>query len=142
MRRMAMAACALFAGLVPAAAAQAQDSTFLSANLYGDAVPGGGDDNASGDFNGEVFPASGRVCYYLDLLDLRNPVGVGLHRGADGEAGEQVVALQLPAAEGEETCVEADPAVVAQVIASPADYYVQVTSRRHESGALRGQLSE
>ena len=84
MRQTIWLACAALAALVPAAV-RAQDSSFLSANLYGDAVPGGGDDNASGDFNGEVFPASGRVCYYLDLLDLRNPTGAAIHHGAEGD---------------------------------------------------------
>jgi hypothetical protein len=129
----------LIAGATPAAA---QDSGFLSANLFGDQIVGGGDDDASADWNAEVFPSAGRLCYFLDIVDLPAPTGVAIHRGAHGEDGEAVIALDLPGPDGDEVCVEADPALLAQVMADPADFYVLITSRRHASGAVRGQLSE
>lgn len=132
-------ALVLVAAAGPAAA---QDSAFLSANLFGDQIVGGGDDSASADWNAEAFVGEGRLCYFLDLEDLRNPLGVAIHRGALGEDGEAVIALDLPGPDGDEICIEADPALLAQVVADPSNFYVLITSRRHAAGAVRGQLSE
>lgn len=129
----------LVTGANPAAA---QDSAFLSANLFGDQITGGGDDSASADWNAEAFVDEGRLCYFLDLVDLRNPIGVAIHRGALGEDGDAVLALELPGPDGDEVCVEAPPALLAQVVAEPDAFHILITTRRHSAGAIRGQLGE
>jgi CHRD domain len=136
----ALAAVTAFTGGA-ASPALAQDSAFLSANLYAEQVVGGGDDDASADWNAEVF-TSGRLCYFLDLEELDNASSVAIHRGAAGEEGAVVIALELPGPEGDEVCVTADTALLAEVVAQPDAFYVQIASSRHSNGAVRGQLSE
>lgn len=134
-----------------AGGAAAQDSALLSANLYGQSVAGGeGDEDASADWNAEVFTGSGtgaeaggaRLCYYLDLNDLDDASGVALYRGGEGDAGVEVLPLQLPGPDGDEVCVTADAAVLGEVVADPPEFYIQIASRRFPAGAVRGQLSD
>lgn len=136
----------LGAGMAMAAAGGAvwaQNSTLLSANLFGQYVAGGGgDDDASADWNAEAFAASGRLCYYLDMDELDDATGVALHRGGEREEGEAVIALTLPGPDGDEVCVTADAALLGEVLADPQAFYIQIVSDSHPAGAVRGQLEE
>lgn len=143
--RCACVAMVVAGGTAHSANMAAQGSTLLSANLFGqNVVGGGGDDDASADWNAEVFAGSGtgRLCYYLDLDELDDATGVALHRGGEGAEGEAVIALSLPGPDGDEVCITADAALLGEVLADPEAFYVQITSRRHPAGAVRGQLEE
>lgn len=123
------------------ASALAQDSEFVGISMFGEYVPqGGGLDDASGDFDGEFDIAGGQICYYLDLIGIRNPTGIAIHRGEERDTGEMVVQLQLPATEGEEVCVSVEADLQREMLADLSGFYMVVTDPSHPQGAIRGQL--
>lgn len=117
----------------------------LLAQMSGDQeVPGPGHETALGDFALLPTQADDAVCYEIAFYDLDEPLtGAHIHTGATGEAGDVVIPLQTPAA-GEDflrTCsFGLDPAAVADVLASPAAYYVNYHTETFPGGAVRGQL--
>lgn len=125
-----------------AAPAHAQDSEFVGVAMFGEYVPQGeGDDDALGDFDSEFDLSGGRICYYLDLEDLRNPNGLAIHQGEEGANGPLVVQLQLPVEPGDETCVNVERAMMEQILENREDYYIIVTAIGKPNGAIRGQMN-
>jgi hypothetical protein len=132
----ALAACA-----TTAAAEPTHTGTPLVATLDGKAeVPGPGDANGSGEFAGWFDASKGRVCYTLGIASLANPTMAHIHRGAAQVSGPVVVPLAKPAQNIAETCTEVAPALVKEIVANPAGFYVNVHTKEHPSGAIRAQL--
>lgn len=133
-------AVVLALGLGVPGAALAQSDPYVSANLLGSEVPQGkGDDDASGDLNGEIDATRGRLCYYFDTDGLDDATSVAVYKGGKGDPGEQVIALTMPDS-GDEACVEADKALLAAIAESPQEYFVEVRTPDHAEGAARGFL--
>lgn len=141
-----MAACAMgLAGVAALAAGPvaAADYTYLSANLFGGAVPGGGaGERATADFNGEGNLDTGKVCYYFEGYNLGKVTGAHIHRGAEGDTGAEVAALEVGGEDVDEVCMEMDQALLAEIAADPSAFYVDVHTAKFPDGAVRGQLSE
>ena len=142
MKRMSWMASGLaVAAWLGAGPALAQESALLSSNMFGEQVPeGGGVEGASADFNGEAKPATGELCYYLEVYELAEADGAAIHEGEEGQSGPSVVPLRLPADRNEEVCVTVDKDLLAAMSAEPARYYVAVNTPAHPEGAVRGQL--
>lgn len=120
--------------------AWAQSDPYVSANLLGSEVPQGkGDDDASGDLNGEIDTRRGRLCYYLDTDGLDDATSAAVYKGGKGDPGEQVIALPLPE-NGDEACVEADKALLTAIAEAPQEYFVEIRTPGHAEGAARGYL--
>ena len=69
------------------------------------------------------------------------PVAAHIHEGAAGAAGPIVVTLPPFDDIYSDGCVGGlDPAVVADIAAHPADYYVNIHTDAFPNGAIRGQL--
>ena len=133
----ALAACAT----IGAAADPTHTGTPLIATLDGKAeVPGPGDANGTGEFSGWFDPAMGRICYTLGVASLTNPTMSHIHRGAAQVAGPPVVVLANPAQNIADTCQPVAPALVSEIVANPAGFYVNVHTKEHPSGAIRAQL--
>jgi hypothetical protein len=119
----------------------AQNYAVLSANLFGDSVPGGGaGPDAAADFDGEIDLDQDQLCYFLELEGLDDANAVHIHQAKEGESGPVVVTLPLPGADGDEVCVKADKALLRAMADQPSDYYVDVHSRSNPDGAVRGQF--
>ena len=146
----ALAPYVLAATLVPALAACAtatgagqgtRTGTPLIATLDGKAeVPGPGDPNGTGEFSGWFDPAMGRICYTLGVGSLANPTMAHIHRGAAQVAGPPVVVLSTPVQNISDTCLPVAPALISEIVANPAGFYVNVHTKEHPSGAIRAQL--
>jgi hypothetical protein len=114
------------------------------AQMQGDAeVPGPGQEGALGDFTLIPTAADDAICYEIATYQVGEPVtGAHIHPGGEGVAGDVVIPLSAP---GERTffrdcSFDLDPAVVADVIANPAAYYVNYHTETFAGGAVRGQL--
>ena len=141
MKRMHLIAPIALAGALCAGSAAAQDYANLASSLFGENITGsGGDDDASGDFNGEIDYQRGRLCYYFEIEDLDDASAIAIHQGGPNDDGAEVLALRLPGGSADEVCVDGDPALLRTIGAKPEDYYVIVRSGGHPEGAIRGQL--
>ena len=116
----------------------------LTATLTGAAeVPGPGDPNGAGLFEGRVNPGQGRICYSLSAGNIGDSTAAHIHVGAAGMAGDPVLTLDTPDGDDEdsEECQDIDRSLAQALIRDPADYYVNIHTGDFPDGAIRGQLS-
>ncbi len=131
---------ALIAMLSGAPAADAPPTT-LAATLSGSAaVPGPGDADGVGTATLTLDADKGEACYEIGLTDVEDPTQAHVHQGAASASGGPVLPLTGDVSGEPAGCVKADAKVIGQITASPADYYVNVHSKAHPGGAVRGQL--
>lgn len=99
--------------------------------------------------NLQLDPATGTVSFrdivptlLFEREDEFGPTNLHIHRGAAGVNGPVVIDLTAVADQGQTSgSVHADPALVAEIAAHPADFYVNYHTISHPKGAVRGQLS-
>jgi hypothetical protein len=89
-----------------------------------------------------IDPAKNQVCYTLTVSSIDPATMAHIHKGAAGVAGPVVVPLDAPTTGTAQGCKTAAPEVVAAILASPGDYYVNVHNGVFPKGAIRGQLSK
>lgn len=126
-------------------AAQGEDEQFgyVGTSLFGDQevdTEGAGED-ASADFSAEFDYAQGRMCYMLEMDGLKDFTAAHIHKGKIGENGPPVITLEL-SKDGQDNCVDADVALMKDIAANEADYYVNLHTKRYPNGAVRGQLGQ
>ena len=128
-------------------AASAATELELSAELTGEVEVPTGDPDGTG--TAELALRADQVCFRLVDVQAVAPINAGhIHRGVPGEAGPVVVPLLtdpagLPTEElftSEQACVDADPAVLGDIRADPAAFYVNLHNAEFPQGAIRGQL--
>ena len=127
-----------------AGAACAQEVS-LTSHLTGAAEkPTPGDPAGMGHATVKLDTAKNQVCYTLMVEKLGSPATMAhIHKAAADAAGPVAVPLSPPDASGKsQACVNADAAVVKDIAANPAGYYVNVHSNDFKAGAIRGQLSK
>jgi hypothetical protein len=147
--------------LATGSVANAQVTTVtLTARLSGTQEVPPADPDGSGKAVVMIDVEAGRVCFDIkSLSDTGTPNRGHIHQGAAGVNGGIVVPffeLRIPPADPGaaatdprndaledgrlQDCVSADPAVLAQIVANPAGYYVNVHNARFPGGSLRCQL--
>lgn len=114
-----------------------------------------GDPNGTGELY--VFGIDGdptTLCYVLIVDRIEDgapgpgsPFAAHLHRGAGGENGPVVANLAFPQGGQSADCLSQDEAgkfvnggSVAEILASPGGFYVNVHTAEYPGGAVRGQL--
>jgi len=152
-RLRGLLAVALLAGgltaLAPAgpAAGQTDEPVVLQTTLTGlrevapDGSLGAGDPDGVGAATLQVTPTS--LCARINVSGVDLPAAAAHVHGAPvGVNGPIVVPLPVPGEDGlVDGCAEApDPAVLADLLADPAGYYVNVHTAAFPAGAVRGQL--
>lgn len=147
MKRVNHAAMVAATGLLFTAPLVAQDDAdrygYVGTSLFGDQevdTKGAGED-ASADFMAEFDYKEARICYMLELTELKNFTAAHIHKGKVGENGPPVITLQL-SDDGEDVCETADVAVMKDIAANEAEYYVNVHTKKFPQGAVRGQLGK
>ncbi len=114
----------------------------ILADLFGSKeVPSGsGDMNGSGRAQVTFNTSADRVCFSLDLFNVRGTVTAAhIHDGDLGVNGPVVANLDWPK-NGQEGCISADSALIDSILADLDGFYVNVHSDFYPSGAVRGQL--
>ncbi len=136
-------------------------NTLLESSLKGknEVGPPGSSRNV-GDPNGEgdnyVFGIDGdptTLCYVVTVEKIAPATAAHIHQGKKGTNGPVVANLAAPADGNAADCLtEGEPgkfvvdangvllATVAQILAKPKDYYVNVHNAEYPGGAIRGQL--
>lgn len=124
-------------------------STTFTATLSGaNERPDPGDPDGDGSAIIRLDPDSGTVEYVILTNDVLTPTAAHIHRGTAEVAGDVVVNLDpdfiynptfsVGSAAGR---VTADPALIQEIIANPAGFYVNVHNSLYPAGAVRGQLT-
>ena len=125
------------AAAMSAAPALAADPVKLQATLAGSADS---DADGTGSATVTIDPAKSEVCYTLKVSGIEPATMAHIHKGAAGVSGPVVVPLDAPTSGTAQGCKPAAAEVIAAIVASPADYYVNVHNATFPKGAIRGQL--
>ena len=151
----ATAAAAITAAVVPMGMAVAgHTNDVLEADLTAaprsaPATGMAGDPNGRGE--AYVFGIDGdptTLCYVLTVDKVGTAMAAHIHEGAAGTNGPVVVNLAAPADGNAADCLTEGEAgkfvgdqTVAEILADPGDYYVNVHNAEYPGGAVRGQLA-
>lgn len=136
------ALCGVLLLASPAGAATAVLRTTLTAAE----VPTGGDPAGSGQAYAVIDTTTGRVCTVVIVRGVAQVIAAHIHKGATGVIGPHAIDLNTPIDYGTGiayslTCTVESPALIADLVANPSGYYVNVHSAGRPLGALRGQLT-
>lgn len=102
-----------------------------------------GDADGSGSALFTVTKDQSEVCWELTVSNILLPaMSAHIHKAAPGVRGPIVVELSAPAANGKSSgCAKnVDLALIADILAAPEGYYVNVHTTDFPAGAVRGQL--
>ena len=154
-----MAGLAVVAAVLAGAPAQAGSRAAVSGSavdrvyvtqvrLTGKAAKPRGEPQAFGTVTICVVPVSSSISYgFEELLITSAPTAAHIHRGAAGVVGPIVFAFARPGAVdpliGDVQWYgggKATKSAIAALVASPGKHYVNVHTRKHPNGAVRGQL--
>ncbi len=102
--------------------------------------PGPGDSDGEGAASVTVNAVTGQVCVDLRVDKIQPAVMAHIHRGALGVAGPVVVPLPALPNPTSSQCVTAALDLAAEIVANPANFYVNVHTTDFPNGAIRGQL--
>lgn len=127
---------------IPATTAPASRQV-LTAMLSGRNEPGSGAAAGRGAATVTIDSSTTTVCWTLSASGITLPaLGAHIHRGGAAVEGPVVVPLAAPGASGTAAgCTSADPALLAEILANPSNFYVNVHTAEFPGGAVRGQLS-
>jgi hypothetical protein len=98
-----------------------------------------GDPAATGTASVTVDAAAGQVCYKV-ATSITNATMAHIHKAPAGASGPVVVPFANLKEGKTEGCATAAKPVAEDLLANPADYYVNVHSPAFPAGAVRGQL--
>jgi hypothetical protein len=104
-------------------------------------VPGPGDPDGSGTARITINPGKSEICWTLTAEDIGTATAAHIHEGDITASGGVVVALSAPTGGTASGCRFVDSEEVAEILADPDEYYVNVHSEDFPAGAIRGQLS-
>lgn len=123
------------------AAADDHEADFM-VGLTGEAeVPGPGDPDGTG--TAALTFGQDSICYTLEVADIEPAAAAHIHEGGPDVAGPVVVPLEEVPAEGMSSgCADVDPALIADILEDPSEYYVNVHNAEFPDGAVRGQLTQ
>jgi hypothetical protein len=111
------------------------------ANLTGANEVPAGDPNGTGTAHLAVASALNTLCADLKVQDIGAVTAAHIHRGAAGVNGPPVVTLSAPDDDNDsDDCDVVNDAVLDEIVANPAGFYVNVHTADHPNGAIRGQL--
>lgn len=133
-------ACLIALAIAALAAPASADEVKLTAHLGG---AGSADADGAGHANFKIDAAKNQVCYDLMVEKIADATMAHIHKAPAGANGPVAVPLAKPDAAGKSSgCATVGAPVVADILANPGGYYVNVHNGEHPGGAIRGQLSK
>jgi hypothetical protein len=130
-----------------AGSASAHDDDFRADLTGANEVPGPGDPDGTGKGKVEIDIPAGEVCFKFSWENIATPTMGHIHKGPAGVAGDIVVHLLdnippdvIESDDDVRGCVSADPSLLADIVAHPDQYYMNLHNPRFPAGAMRGQL--
>ena len=131
------------AGACPKTLLAVNGGTAFNITMTGNVESPAGDPVATGTATVRLRAGQGQVCYRVSADNLGGAaVAMHIHKGAAGTPGPVVIPLATPNADGKAAgCAGASRALVGQILASPAGWYLNVHTAAFPGGAIRGQLT-
>jgi hypothetical protein len=128
--------------LFSAGPALAEEVRVTGSGSGAEEAPDPGEEGATIEADFTIDTESGAITYTVSVAgNAEEAMAAHIHRAPPGEAGDVVVELDAAAVNsGQEATAEADPAVAAEIAASPADFYVNAHSASFPGGFARAQL--
>lgn len=117
--------------------------TVFNAVLLGsNELPDPGDADGTGTAVVTIDTEAETVSYAITVQNIATPTAAHIHRGAADTFGDIVVDLMPSFNNGVATgtVTEVDTALIAEILANPSDFYVNVHNADFPAGAVRGQL--
>jgi len=117
-------------------------SVVITTSMTGAAEIPTGDPHGSGTAVFTFNASQGTVCFTINVAGIKLPaIAAHIHKAPAGTEGPVLIPLTAPDASGNASgCVNADPGLIGDIIAHPANYYVNVHTTDFPGGAVRGQL--
>jgi hypothetical protein len=136
---VAAAAALLLFGAGPA---QAETVTLTASGSGAEEAPDPGQEGATIQATFTIDTTTGAMTYTVRVAGNNEPAAAAhIHQAPAGQAGPVVVPLDAAAVNaGTQATATVDPALAAQIAASPANYYVNAHSPSFPGGFARGQL--
>ena len=131
------------AGACPKTLLAVNGGTAFNVTLAGNVESPAGDPVATGTATVRLRAGQGQVCYRVAATtSAARRWRCTSTRAAAGTAGPVVIPLATPNADGKAGgCAGVSRALVGQILASPAWYYLNVHTAAFPAGAIRGQLT-
>lgn len=105
-------------------------------------VPGPGDTDGKGKAKITMNHAKNELCWDISVSKIQAPTAAHIHMGAAGQAGDVKVPLSKAANGSWKSCAMVDKAVMDEIMANHANFYVNVHNAEFPNGAVRGQLKK
>lgn len=130
------------------AAQRVAETPYLATLAGSNEAPGPGDPDGRGAaavsiaLDAGTMADTAEVCFDLAYQGIADPTMAHIHDGPAGSPGPVVVDFGAPTPDSFSGCVDnVANALAADILANPAEYYVNVHNADHPAGALRGQLA-
>ena len=120
--------------------------TGITAHATGDQVvnSSGGDPDGVADFRLKVNRVKQRICYTITFSKIDDVTGAFLHKGGPNQIARPIATFFTDpkgASSPRKGCVKNLPKrIVKRLKRKPTAHYVDLTSKKHPNGAVRGQL--
>ena len=101
---------------------------------------GTGDPDGRGMVELKIDPGRKQVCYEFELSGLSTPLMAHIHAGPPLSNGPPVVTLFTGPGVPLDGCVTWLRGQLAEIVANPSSFYVNIETTEFPDGALRGQL--
>jgi hypothetical protein len=128
--------------LVSAGPALAEQVRVTGSGSGAEEAPDPGEEGATVEADMTIDTETGAITYTVTVAgNSEEAAAAHIHQAPPGEAGDVVVPLDPAAVNaGEQATAKADPAVAAEIAATPGDFYVNVHSASFQGGFARAQL--
>ncbi len=116
-----------------------EDKITIEVPLSGEAEREAGDLDGSGLVELTIDPAHRLICYDFQLSGVATPLMAHIHRGAERQSGPSVVTL-FTGPDPVQDCLVWTEKRLAEIVADPSNFYVNLSTTEYPDGAVRGQL--
>ena len=143
MDRTAIGTVALVALFLLPLQSNGESATFQLSISGDQEVPGPGDEDGQASGTLYMNDATGLITWNFTYSNIASPAAMHIHSGVAGAGGGVVVPLNVRTKGDAGTLIgstSSDVDAVRAILASPADYYVNIHNADFSSGAIRGQL--
>jgi len=116
--------------------------TAFDITMTGEAESPAGDPVGNGTATVRLRLGQAQACFKLAAKNLPAAVAAHIHSGAAGTSGPVVIPLKTPGSDGTSSgCATTTRSLVAAILKSPGNYYVNIHTADFPAGAIRGQLT-